>query len=54
MTRTKGKLTICPQRHRQIGHIGNYLILHFCNFFESDGQILHYRHIFAVMANLTV
>ena len=25
-----------------------------CNFFEGDGQILHYRHIFAVMANLTV
>ena len=55
MMQTKAKRTICPQRHRQIvGHVANCTILHFCNFFESDGQILHYRHIFAVMANLTV
>jgi len=29
-------------------------ILHFCNFLGSDGPILHYRHIFAVWADLTV
>ena len=29
-------------------------ILHFCNFSERHGQILHYRHIFVVQAILTV
>ena len=29
-------------------------ILHFCNFSERRGQILHYCHIFAVWADLTV
>lgn len=37
-----------------VGHVANYPILHFCNFFESDSEILHYRHIFAVMVVLTV
>lgn len=29
-------------------------ILHFCNFTERHGPILHYRHIFAVRADMTV
>lgn len=29
-------------------------ILHFCNFSECNGPILHYRHIFALLAGLTV
>lgn len=37
-----------------VGHVANYPILHFFNFLERRGQILHYRHIFAVRSNLTV